>query len=55
MTNVATELHANVSVTINVELLYQKSMIYKYELIFVKGIVLENLVESKLKKKSSEV
>ena len=50
MTNVATQLHANVSVTINVELLNQKSMIYKYGLIYVKGIMLEILVGSKQEK-----
>ena len=50
MTNVATQLHANVSVTINVELFNQKSMIYKYGIIYVKDIMLENLVESKQEK-----
>ena len=44
MRNVATQLHANVSVTINVELFNQKSMIYKYGLIYVKDTLLENLV-----------
>ena len=46
MRNVATQLHANVSVTINVELFNQKSMIYKYGLIYVKDTLLENLVGS---------
>ena len=50
MRNVATQLHANVSVTINVELFNQKSMIYKYGLIYVKCIMLENLVGSKQEK-----
>ena len=50
MRNVATQLHANVSVTINVELFNQKSMIYKYGLIYIKGIMLENLVGPKEEK-----